>query len=97
MSAYQFLHFCNDDRLESYAINYLGRKLNFEELFAKIDVAAKCFSELGVKPKDSVAIITGEESKNTLGRLFLYNVVDILFKPFSELDIEKVVSKMIGE
>lgn len=56
MSAYQFLHECNDDNLDACAINYLGRKFTFRELFEKIDIAAKGFAEMGVKPGDKVAM-----------------------------------------
>ena len=56
MSAYQYLHECNDDRLDNYALNYLGRKYTFRELFEKIDIAAKGFKEKGVKPGDVVCM-----------------------------------------
>ena len=56
MSAYQYLHFCNDDRLDKYALNYLGRLYTFDELFTKVDVAAKAFSEKGVKAGDVIAM-----------------------------------------
>ena len=34
-SAYQFLHECNDHRLDCFAINYYGRKYTFGDLFSK--------------------------------------------------------------
>ncbi len=55
-SAYQFLYRCNSDRLDKYALNYLGRKYTFGELFAKIDTVAKAFQEKGIKPNDTVAM-----------------------------------------
>ncbi len=56
MSAYQYLHECNDNRLDCFALNYLGRKYTFKELFEKIDIAAKGFKEKGVKPGDVVCM-----------------------------------------
>lgn len=56
MSAYQFIYECNKDSMGNYAMNYLGRRFTYEELFSKIDLAAKGFSELGVKPKDRVGM-----------------------------------------
>ncbi len=56
MSAYQFLYECNKDRLDAYAINYLGRLYTYRELFDRIDDVAKAFSEKGVVSGDTVAM-----------------------------------------
>lgn len=56
MSAYEFLKKCNDDRLDDYALNYLGRKYTFKEFFEKIDIVAKGLVNMKVKPGDIVAM-----------------------------------------
>ena len=53
------------------------------------------FKEKGLFEKIPVSIITGDSSKPTINRVFTYNIVDVLIKPFSAFDIEKIVSKMI--
>ncbi|MBO6145390.1 MAG: response regulator [Bacilli bacterium] len=53
------------------------------------------FKEKGLFEKIPVSIITGDSSKATINKVFSYNVVDVLIKPFSTFDIEKIVSKMV--
>ena len=53
------------------------------------------FKEKGLFEKIPVSIITGDSSKETINKVFSYNVVDVLIKPFSTFDIEKIVSKMV--
>ena len=53
------------------------------------------FKEKGLFEKIPVSIITGDSSKATISKVFTYNVVDVLIKPFSTFDIEKIVSKMV--
>ena len=53
------------------------------------------FKEKGLFEKIPVSIITGDSSKATITKVFSYNVVDVLIKPFSTFDIEKIVSKMV--
>ena len=53
------------------------------------------FKEKGLFDKIPVSIITGDSSKATINRVFTYNIVDVLIKPFSSFDIEKIVSKMV--
>ena len=67
--------------------------LNMPDLdgFAVLDY----FKQKGLFAKIPVSIITGDSSKETIDRVRTYNVVDILIKPFSSFDIEKVVSKMV--
>ena len=67
--------------------------LNMPDLdgFAVLDY----FKEKGLFDKIPVSIITGDSSKATISRVFTYNIVDVLIKPFSAFDIEKIVSKMI--
>ena len=56
MTAYEFMVRCNQNNMESYAVNYFGRKYTYKEFIHQIDEKAKAFSELGVKPKDNVAM-----------------------------------------
>ena len=67
--------------------------LNMPDLdgFAVLDY----FKEKGLFDKIPVSIITGDSSRETINRVMTYNVIDVLIKPFSALDIEKVVSKMV--
>ena len=53
------------------------------------------FKEKGLFEKIPVSIITGDSSKATINKVFTYNIVDVLIKPFSTFDIEKIVSKMV--
>ena len=54
MSAYDLLVESSKNRLDFWAINYLGRKYTYRELIERIDNAAKSFAELGVKEGDVV-------------------------------------------
>ena len=67
--------------------------LNMPDLdgFAVLDY----FKQKDLFSKIPVSIITGDSSKETISRVMTYNVVDVLIKPFSAFDIEKVVSKMV--
>jgi len=67
--------------------------LNMPDLdgFAVLDY----FKQKGLFAKIPVSIITGDSSKETISRVMTYDVVDVLIKPFSAFDIEKVVSKMV--
>lgn len=67
--------------------------LNMPDLdgFAVLDF----FNQRGLFDKIPVSIITGDNSRETLNRVFSYKVVDVLIKPFSAYDIERVVSKML--
>lgn len=43
-----------------------------------------------------VTIITGDDSKETVMKVFDYPIVDVLNKPFNEVDVERVINKMIN-
>lgn len=45
--------------------------------------------------KVPVAIITGDDSKETIYKAFDYQIVDVLPKPFNERDVKRVISAMI--
>lgn len=67
--------------------------LNMPDLdgFAVLDY----FREKNLFQKVPVSIITGDSSKATISRVFTYDIIDVLIKPFSSFDIEKIVSKMV--
>ena len=44
--------------------------------------------------KVPVAIITGDDSKETIDRAFTYTIVDVLNKPFNEMNIKRVITSM---
>ena len=46
--------------------------------------------------KVPVSIITGEGSKDIIEKAFTYPIVDVLMKPFNELNVESIVNKTIS-
>ena len=42
-----------------------------------------------------VSIISGDSSKETIDRAFTYQIVDMLGKPFNELDVKRVIEKTL--
>ena len=44
--------------------------------------------------KIPVAIITGDDSKDTVERAFTYPIFDVLQKPFNEVNVKNIVEKM---
>jgi CheY-like chemotaxis protein/HPt (histidine-containing phosphotransfer) domain-containing protein len=54
------------------------------------------FSQNNLFAKIPVSIITGEDSKDAISKAFQYNIVDMLVKPFSKDDINRVVDKTIN-
>lgn len=55
-SIYEYLLEKNSDFPKDIAINYLGRKITFGELFKRIDETAAAFAAVGVKPKEIVTL-----------------------------------------
>lgn len=43
-----------------------------------------------------VAIITGDDTKETVAKAFTYPIVDVLNKPFNERDIKRVLNSMVN-
>lgn len=41
--------------------------------------------------KIPVAVITGDDTKETIDKAFRYNIVDVLNKPFNEENIKKIL------
>lgn len=53
------------------------------------------FRDNNLFDKVPVAIITGDDSKETTDRAFAYSVVDVLNKPFNESNVKRVVNAMM--
>ncbi|MCM1370900.1 MAG: response regulator [Clostridium sp.] len=52
------------------------------------------FKENGLFSKIPVAIITGDDTKETIERAFTYTIVDVLTKPFNEANVRRVINSM---
>lgn len=57
-SIYEYLWKNNKEHLNGIALNYFGTKITFSELFRRIDETAKAFVSIGVKPQDTVTIVS---------------------------------------
>ena len=53
---YEYLVENNKDYLSDVAMNYMGRKISYKELFENIDKAAAAFQKVGVKEKEIVTV-----------------------------------------
>lgn len=58
MSLFEYLYENNKYNLDSDALNYMGHKITFRELFKRIDETAKAFLAQGVQEGDIVSILT---------------------------------------
>ncbi len=52
------------------------------------------FKEHGLFSKIPVAIITGDDTKETIEKAFTYTIVDVLSKPFNEMNVRRVITSM---
>lgn len=57
----------------------------------------KYFESNNLFNKIPVSIVTGDDYKETVERVFTYPIVDILIKPFNERDIKRVLEKTISK
>lgn len=53
---YNYAYMCNKDHMDEIAINYLGNKITYKELFEKVDDAASALIHIGVKPGEYVCL-----------------------------------------
>ena len=53
------------------------------------------FKEKGLFSKIPVAIITGEGTDDNIKRAYTYPIVDMLQKPFNEINVKNIVNKLI--
>ena len=58
MTLFEYLYENNKYNLDSDALNYMGHKITYRELFKRIDQAAKAFLAQGVQEGDIVSILT---------------------------------------
>lgn len=58
MSLYDYLYENNKYNLDSDALNYMGKKITYRELFKRIDQTAKAFLAQGVQEGDIVSMLT---------------------------------------
>ena len=56
MTMYDYLYESNENNLGKTALNYMGVKISFKELFEGIDRAAKAYSSIGVSDGDYVVM-----------------------------------------
>ena len=54
LTAYDFMRKNNEEKLDSYAINFYGNEIKYKQLFEKISEAEMAFRSLGVKKGDYV-------------------------------------------
>lgn len=52
------------------------------------------FKQNGLFSKIPVAIITGDDTKETIEKAFTYTIVDVLSKPFNEMNVRRVITSM---
>ena len=55
-SAYDYMYENNRNRLDSYALDYFGRKVTYRELFARIDETERGFLALGIMPGEIITM-----------------------------------------
>ena len=54
---YEFLFQKNKEHIHEIALEYLGNRITYMQLFAQIEIAAKAFSRIGIKAGDVVPIM----------------------------------------
>jgi len=57
-TAYNYVKWANQDRLDQTAIHYYGKNISYKEFFYNIDACANAFTALGVKAGDNVSFLT---------------------------------------
>ena len=53
------------------------------------------FKQANLFSRIPVAIITGEGTQNNIQRAYQYPIVDMLQKPFNEVNVKNIVDKLI--
>lgn len=56
MSVYDYVKFCNKDRLDCVVLNYYGVKITYREFFANVDRVIAALIENGIKQGDVVSL-----------------------------------------
>ena len=53
---YDYMTFCNVDRMDEVALNYFGKKVTHRQMQEKIDICARALTAYGVRSGDSVSL-----------------------------------------
>lgn len=56
VSLYEYLLECNKDNMDSIALNYFNKKMNFRDFFEEIDLCARAFKSQGIRSGDVITI-----------------------------------------
>ena len=57
-SLFKYLYENNQHNLDTTALNFLGNKMTYGQMFEEIDHTARAFLQLGIKPGDVVAVVS---------------------------------------
>ncbi len=76
-SIYEYLLKCNEEHLDDTAIIYFDRTLNFKELFQLIEQAASAFISVGVKPGETVSVLS-LSTPETIACIYALNKIGAL-------------------
>ena len=93
---YEYLWENNKDHLDSVAINFLGNRFSYRELFRRIDETAVAFLGVGVKPGDIVTIITISSVPSILC-LYALNKIGAVINYLNVLASEDEIKRYISE
>lgn len=63
-SAYECIFECNKSALNDIAIEFYGRRITYEELFAQIDRVADAFASIGIESGDTVSLALPNTPEN---------------------------------
>lgn len=88
---YEYLWESNKDHLDDTALDFIGTKITYGELFRRIKQVAACYQQLGVTQKDTVALmmLNSPEAVVSLYALnYLGAVADFIY---FKKDIEAIV------
>ena len=86
------------------AINIIRNNFNKEFVGILLDLnmpllngfeVLEIFEKNHLFQKIPVCILTGDDTKDSLDKVFKYPIVDVLNKPFSENDIKTTINKLV--
>ena len=76
--------------------NVLGVLLDLNMPNVDVFEVLEYFKNNNLFTKIPVAIVTGDDSKETVNKAFAYPIVDVLNKPFNERDIKRIVTNIVN-
>lgn len=86
-SIYEYLWKSNKDYLDDIAIDFIGKKICYGELFSRIRHAASCFYEIGIRAGDIVVLMmlnTPEAVISLYALNYLGAIADFMKMVFSQ-------------